>query len=455
MPAASAAVNATCPRSATPRPVLDHSVRARKPFPRAGRSTRARPAPAEEGGAGRALPGLPRRRATRARLPRADGRGGSVFQQSRCRSQRAAPLLYPTAPVRSRSSHRRCRGDAASDRAPGSATAPGGRRRASTEAGPRAVSPVSRPPPACRRLSPLRRAACRSASRRARSRTPRCRTACRQPCRAPAPGDMYAAVPRITPAAVARPVSVGECVRDGEEPLVPSKILARPKSRSLTLPSRRHLDVGGLEIAVDDALLVRGLERLGDLPRDRERFIERNRSARRFGRPSPRLRRAPSPRMCRPATCLEGIDRRDAGVIERRERFRLALEAGDAVRVLEELLRQHLERDVAPELRVPGPVDLPHPARAERRDDVVGTEARSDSESQSGEETTSARVSRLGSSSSGPGRARGDGRRGRAGRGGIPRGRCRGASRPAVCPSSRRSGGSIGACEAHRPPGSA
>ena len=29
------------------------------------------------------------------------------------------------------------------------------------------------------------------------------------------------------------------------------------------------LDVGGLEIAMDDALLVRGLERVGDLPRDR------------------------------------------------------------------------------------------------------------------------------------------------------------------------------------------
>ena len=31
---------------------------------------------------------------------------------------------------------------------------------------------------------------------------------------------------------------------------------------------------------MDDALLVRRLERFGDLPRDRQRLIERNRSAR-------------------------------------------------------------------------------------------------------------------------------------------------------------------------------
>ena len=40
------------------------------------------------------------------------------------------------------------------------------------------------------------------------------------------------------------------------------------------------LDVGRLEIAMNDALLVRGFERLGDLPRDRERLVERERPAR-------------------------------------------------------------------------------------------------------------------------------------------------------------------------------
>ena len=42
--------------------------------------------------------------------------------------------------------------------------------------------------------------------------------------------------------------------------------LANPKSSTFTVPSGRNLDVGGLQIAMDDALLVRRFERLGDLP---------------------------------------------------------------------------------------------------------------------------------------------------------------------------------------------
>ena len=35
-----------------------------------------------------------------------------------------------------------------------------------------------------------------------------------------------------------------------------------------------HLDVGGLEIAVNDALFVRGLECFGDLSGDRQRVFD-------------------------------------------------------------------------------------------------------------------------------------------------------------------------------------
>ena len=40
------------------------------------------------------------------------------------------------------------------------------------------------------------------------------------------------------------------------------------------------LDVRGLQIAMDDPLLVRRFERLGDLPRDRQRLVDRDRAAR-------------------------------------------------------------------------------------------------------------------------------------------------------------------------------
>ena len=61
---------------------------------------------------------------------------------------------------------------------------------------------------------------------------------------------------------------------------------------------------------------------------------------------------------------------------ERRDRLRLPLEAGERVGVGGEALREDLDRDVAVEPRVARPVDLPHPARAERRQDLVGSEAR-------------------------------------------------------------------------------
>ena len=38
-----------------------------------------------------------------------------------------------------------------------------------------------------------------------------------------------------------------------------------------------NLDIGRLEIAMDDALRVRGFERFGDLPRNRQRVVQGNR----------------------------------------------------------------------------------------------------------------------------------------------------------------------------------
>ena len=56
---------------------------------------------------------------------------------------------------------------------------------------------------------------------------------------------------------------------------------ARPKSSTFTVPSAAHLDVRRLQIAMDDALLVRRFERLGDLLGDRQRLVEWDRAVRR------------------------------------------------------------------------------------------------------------------------------------------------------------------------------
>ncbi len=75
---------------------------------------------------------------------------------------------------------------------------------------------------------------------------------------------------------IAGEVIVGDCVgARAASRRRRSSALARPKSSTFTVPSGAHLDVGGLEVAMDDALLVRGLERFGDLPRHRQRLVER------------------------------------------------------------------------------------------------------------------------------------------------------------------------------------
>ena len=73
-----------------------------------------------------------------------------------------------------------------------------------------------------------------------------------------------------------------------------------------------------------------------------------------------------------PVGLLEPVDRRDVRVVERGEQVRLAPEAAEPLGVVRHLRRQHLDRDVAPERRVGGAVDLAHAAGADgRRDPVV------------------------------------------------------------------------------------
>jgi hypothetical protein len=64
------------------------------------------------------------------------------------------------------------------------------------------------------------------------------------------------------------------------------------------------------------------------------------------------------------------------GMIQRRERFRLAFESGQAIGVRGERVGQDLYRHLADSRRIRRPVDLPHPPFADRRGDFVDAEAR-------------------------------------------------------------------------------
>ena len=75
-----------------------------------------------------------------------------------------------------------------------------------------------------------------------------------------------------------------------------------------------------------------------------------------------------------PSCGPEVVDRRDVGVIEPARRLRLLLEAPQPVGVGGEQRRQHLDRDLALEPLVARAVHLSHASRADRREDLVGTE---------------------------------------------------------------------------------
>ena len=114
---------------------------------------------------------------------------------------------------------------------------------------------------------------------------------------APAPATMYAAVPRITPTPViiAGVVIVGDCGDVGGAGRAAGSVrLRQAEVEDLHGAVGPHLDVRGLQIAVDDPLLVRRFERLGDLLRDRQRLVERDRPARDPLRRGPRPRPVPS-----------------------------------------------------------------------------------------------------------------------------------------------------------------
>ena len=79
-------------------------------------------------------------------------------------------------------------------------------------------------------------------------------------------GAMYCTVPEIVPCAVP-----GEVVASRVDPRHRNRPARRPQLRQpevqqLRAGLRQH-DVGGLEIAMDDALAVRLVERVGDLER--------------------------------------------------------------------------------------------------------------------------------------------------------------------------------------------
>ena len=101
---------------------------------------------------------------------------------------------------------------------------------------------------------------------------------------------------------------------------------------------------------MNDALLMRGFERVGNLLRDRQCLIERHCPACDPLRQILALDEFHRER-AHAVTLFEAVNVRDVRMVERRERLRFAREPREAIGVVGERVRQDFECDVAVELR--------------------------------------------------------------------------------------------------------
>ncbi len=146
-----------------------------------------------------------------------------------------------------------------------------------------------------------------------------------------------------------------------------------PEVQDLGPAARSDHDVAGLEIAMDDPLLVRGLERLGDPGRDRARAALGQRP--RAQELRERLPRHQLEHQEVDAVLAVEIEQgRDVGMEEPRQRARLEPEPPAQPLVAQRVVADHLEGDLALEAGIDGAVHLAHPTFPEAFDDLIAAQ---------------------------------------------------------------------------------
>ena len=157
--------------------------------------------------------------------------------------------------------------------------------------------------------------------------------------------------------------------------------LREPEVQHLHSAITPHLDVRGLQIAVDDPLLVRGFERLGNLLRDRQCLVERDRAA------CDPLRQVVALDQLHDegvnvTRLFESVNDGDVGMVQRRQGPGFTLEAREPLGVVRERLGQDLDRDIAVQRRITRLIHLAHAALADLCGDFVDAETRAGGEGQ-------------------------------------------------------------------------
>jgi hypothetical protein len=125
---------------------------------------------------------------------------------------------------------------------------------------------------------------------------------------------------------------------------------------------------------MDDPLFMRGFERFGDLFRDGERLVYRDRTARDALRQIVALNELHHEGV-NVTSLFESVNDCDVGVVQRGQGLGLTLEASEAIDIMREGCGQDFYRDVAVQFRIARAKDLPHPAFADLGGDFVNAEA--------------------------------------------------------------------------------
>lgn len=126
---------------------------------------------------------------------------------------------------------------------------------------------------------------------------------------------------------------------------------------------------------MDDPALVRRLERLADLSRDRLRLVERHRPSRDAIGECLALHELHD-EGGRAIRLFEMVNSRDVRVIQGGEDLGFACEPRDAITIEREVGWQKLDRNVAAKLRVARSIHLAHPASTDGGEDFVRPESR-------------------------------------------------------------------------------
>ena len=158
--------------------------------------------------------------------------------------------------------------------------------------------------------------------------------------------------------------------------------LRQAKVQDFDFAFRSHLDVGGFQVAVNDAFAMGGIEPLGNLAGNAQRvgtrtdFRVSNFEFRLFQKLGKRLAGDELENQDSISLPLfEPVYARDVRVAERGEHLSLALESRQPLRIGGKHLGQDFESDFASESRIPRAVNFAHPACPGGREHLVGPDA--------------------------------------------------------------------------------